>query len=424
MRVLVLGINYAPERTSVAPFTTGLCEHLAANGNTVTVVTAFPYYPEWRVWDGYRGSLYRREIINGVAVHRVAHYVPHKPSRLIERLAYDISFAVNCFIAALFAGGCDIIYCSCPPPTVAFAAYLLSLIKVAPYVMKLTDIASDAALATEIMKPGLAIRLARAFEAFTFRKAHAVVCLCQGFIDRLKERGVNEERLLLISDWGDTENLRPAEEGQAFRIANQLSSNQFLVFHTGNMGKKQKLINIVDAAECSKNERELRWIVVGQGEERSQLEREISRRNLTNIRLLPLQPAESLRAMYSSADLLLLNQAAAVEDAVIPSKLLTYMAAGRAIVAAVSEKSEAARQIRKANCGVVVPPENPEALVHAVLSLSENAGLRRQLGTNARAYAEPRFTRAGVLHRYDEFFRRFRLELKDLSMVPRKAADN
>jgi len=423
MRILVLGINYTPERTSVAPFTTGLCEHLAANGNEVTVVTAFPYYPEWRVWDGYRGSLYRKESIHGVTVHRVAHYVPRKPSRLIERLAYDISFTVNCFVAALFTGRCDIIYCSCPPPTVAFAAYLLGLIKGAGYVMKLTDLASDAALATGIMKPGFAIRLARIFEAFSFRKAQAVICLCQGFIDRLKERGIQEEKLRLISDWGDTENLRPGAEGSAFRLATQLSPEQFLVFHTGNMGKKQKLMNVVSAAEASRSEPDLKWIIVGQGEEKDQLQEGISRRRLTNIMLLPLQPAESLPEMYSSADLLLLNQAAAVEDAVIPSKLLTYMGAGRAVVAAVSEKSEAARQIRRANCGVVVPPENPQALAEAVLALRKDAGLRQKLGANARTFAEIHFTKAGVLDRYDEFFRSLRPEVKDLSTA-HPAAEN
>jgi colanic acid biosynthesis glycosyl transferase WcaI len=417
MRILVLGINYAPERTSVAPFATGLCEHLAANGNKVTVVTAFPYYPEWRVWNGYRGSLYRKEYIDGVTVHRVAHYMPRKPSRLVERLAYDISFTVNCFLAALFTGGCDLIYCYCPPPTVALAGYLLGLIKGAPYVMKLSDLASDVALATGIMKPGLAIRVARKFETFICRKARAVICVCQGFIDRLNERGVDREKLCLIPDWGDTENLRPSEVGSAFRMVNQLPSKQFLVFHTGNMGKKQKLINVILAAEASRNEPDLKWILVGQGEERNTLEKEISRRRLTNIVMLPLQPAESLPEMYGSADLLLLNQAAAIEDAVIPSKLLTYMGAGRAIVAAVSEKSEAARQIRRANCGVVVPPEDPEALAEAVLSVRKNDGLRKQLGANARAFAEAHFTKAGVLRRYDDFFRSLRPTVKGFSIA-------
>jgi colanic acid biosynthesis glycosyl transferase WcaI len=239
----------------------------------------------------------------------------------------------------------------------------------------------------------------------------------------LKERGIQEEKLRLISDWGDTENLRPGAEGSAFRLATQLSPEQFLVFHTGNMGKKQKLMNVVSAAEASRSEPDLKWIIVGQGEEKDQLQEGISRRRLTNIMLLPLQPAESLPEMYSSADLLLLNQAAAVEDAVIPSKLLTYMGAGRAVVAAVSEKSEAARQIRRANCGVVVPPENPQALAEAVLALRKDAGLRQKLGANARTFAEIHFTKAGVLDRYDEFFRSLRPELKDLSTA-HPAAEN
>jgi colanic acid biosynthesis glycosyl transferase WcaI len=422
MRVLVIGINYAPEKISVAPFTTGLCEHLAAQGNEVTVVTAFPYYPEWRVWDSYRGSCYRREFVNGVKIHRVAHYVPRKPSSLIQRLTYDISFTVSSFIAALFTSQCDIIYCSCPPPTVALAAYLLGKIKGVPYAIKLTDLASDAALATGIMKPGLGIRAARVIEGFTYRRALAVICLCRGFIDRLKERGVNEKKLFLIPDWGDTENIRPCEDDFTFRLANQLSREKFLVFHTGNMGKKQYLINVLNAAERTRAETDVGWVLVGQGEERKNLECEVSRRDLANIKMLPLQPAEILRQMYSTADLLLLNQVAGIEDAVIPSKLLTYMAAGRPVVAAVSEKSEAARQILLANCGVVVPAEDPQALADAVLALRRNPVLRKELGANGRAYAEAHFTRVRVLREYDDFFRSNDPSIDGLAVAVREVA--
>ena len=404
MRILVIGINYAPEKTSVAPFTTGLCEHLASEGHSVTVVTAFPYYPEWRVWDGYRGMLYRRERINGVEVHRVAHYVPRKPSRLVERLLYDFSFTLAAFVAALFTGKCDVIYCSSPPPTVGLAAYLLGKIKRSPYAIKLTDLASDAALATGILKEGFVVRAARAFEGFIYRKSCAVVCLCQGFIDRITERGMDAGKLRLISDWGDTEHIRPVESDGAFRKAHDFSAKQFLVLHAGNMGKKQNLGNVVKAAEYSQGETDLAWALVGEGEERAALEAEIAQRTLSNIRVLPFEPPEGLPQLYAAADLLLLNQAAAVEDAVIPSKLLAYMAAGRAIVAAVSEKSEAAQLIRQASCGVIVRPENPGALVDAALMLRGAPATRRLLAANGRAYVEKHFTKRSVLAAYDEFF--------------------
>ncbi len=404
MRILVLGINYVPEKTSVAPFTTGLCEHLAALGHRVSIVTAFPYYPEWRVWDGYRGEFFRREWIRGVEVRRVRHFVPRKPSKLFHRLAYDLSFTLAAFVAALFTGKCDLIYCSCPPPTVGFAAWLLSILKRARFVMKLTDLASDAALSTGIVKNNMFLRLARAFERFTCSKALAVVCLCQGFIDRLRERGVAPEKLHLIPDWGNSAPVPAGAQDAGFRHVHAIPPEVFLAMHTGNMGKKQNLQNLVRAAQLSRQDSGLLWLLVGEGEERATLEQEILQHNLTNIRLLPLQPPEAVPQMYAAADALLLNQRSAVEDAVIPSKLLTYMSSGRAVVAAVSDRSEAARQVRRAGCGVLVPAENPDALLEGVNELRRAPALRQRLGRNGRAFAEAHFTKSRVLQSYESLF--------------------
>jgi colanic acid biosynthesis glycosyl transferase WcaI len=120
---------------------------------------------------------------------------------------------------------------------------------------------------------------------------------------------------------------------------------------------------------------------------------------------MDLQPTELLRQIYSAADVLVLNQRATVQDAVIPSKLLTYMAAGRPVVAAISEKSEAARYIREANCGLIVPPENPAALLQGILEFRQNPILGNEMGMNGRAYAEAHFTKDEILQRYDAFFR-------------------
>jgi colanic acid biosynthesis glycosyl transferase WcaI len=421
MRILVIGINYAPERSGVAPFTTGLCEHMAGQGHQVEVVTTFPYYPEWRVWDGYRSKCYQREFVNGVVIHRVWQFVPSRPSNLLQRMLYYASFAICAFIAALFTGKCDIIYCSCPPIEAALAAYALSKIRRAPYVMKLTDLATDAALATGILNEGLLIRLARALEQFTYEKAQAVICLCQGFVDKLTARGIRLEKIHLIPDWGDIQNIGHQEQEGGFRYAVGLLPEQFLVFHTGNMGKKQDLLNVVRAADLSRSDHDLIWLLVGQGEERDVVESEIGRLRLTNVRLLPFQPSEGLSRMYAAAQVLVLNQKAAVEDAVIPSKLLTYMAARRPVVAAVSAKSEAARQIGWAQCGLVVPAENPEALAAAVQRLRNEPILRGELGENGRRYAEKHFAKNNVLQKYDVFLAGVMPQDKLLELNTKKA---
>ena len=421
MRIFVMGINYAPERTSVAPFTTGLCEHLANRGHDVTVVTAFPYYPEWRVWDRYRGRLYQREHINNVRVQRVWHFVPSRGSSLIQRLTHDLSFTLSALFAGLFAGKFDLIYCSCPPPTLALVAYVLAKVRGKPYVIKLTDLASDAALATGILKEGLAVRVARAIEGFVYRKADTVVCICQGFIEKLAVRGIQWEKLRLISDWADTRTISPLSDVTSFRKANDLPNDGFLAIHTGNMGKKQDLMNVVRAAELSKDVKDLIWVLVGLGEDRSLIEEAVRQRDLKNVRLLALQPVETLAEMFSSADALILNQKAAVVDSVIPSKLLTYMAAGRPVLAAVNEESQAARAVREARCGVVARPEDPKALVEAAMVLRNDSALRNRLGTDGRKYAEQHFTKEKILQEYDALFDHWANEEKRDAKVPKEA---
>ena len=404
MRFLILGTNYAPEKTAVAPFTTGLCEYLALQGHNVEVITTFPYYPEWRTWDEYRGRLYKKECVNGVNIHRIRHFVPFRASQLFQRLAHDLSFTLGAFVLGLSAQEFDVIYCACPPPTLALAAYALGKIRRKSYVIKLTDLASDAAVATGIMKDGPAIRAARFIEKFVYDKAETVVCLCRPFVDKLVLRGIDHHKLRVIPDWGDTQAVYPVRDSGVFRAANGIPRHHFVVMHTGNMGRKQDLLNVVRAADLSQQTRDLTWILVGTGEERTFIVEEINRRMLTNIKVLPLQPSDTLPEMYSAADVLLLNQKDSIQDAVIPSKLLTYMSAGLPILAAVNEKCEAARLISDARCGQQVVAENPAALLESVNFLRRNPDLRNGFGSNGRSYVESHFTKERVLQEYSRLF--------------------
>jgi colanic acid biosynthesis glycosyl transferase WcaI len=407
VRIQVFSTNYIPEKNGMAPFSTGISEHLASQGNQVTAVTAFPYYPAWRVWDGYRGRLFQNENINGVAVRRVWHFVPGRASSLLQRLAHDLTFTFSVFLGGLLAGHSDVICCVCPPPTLAFAAYLLAKIRRRPYIIILADLASDAAMATGILKEGPVIRFARAIEGFAYKRADKTVCICHGFVEKLIARGVPAEKLTLIPLWGDTEKVYPIPNASKFRGDNKVGSDKFLIMHTGNMGKKQDLMNVIRTAALLKDQKDVLWLLVGQGEERATLEQALRDQNLQNVTLLPLQPEDTLAEMYASADVLLLNQRATVVDSVIPSKLLTYMAAGRAVIAAVNDQSETARYIARAKCGVIVEPDNPAVLADAVLSLKQASDLRSKLGANGRTYVEENFTKRKILEEYDVLLSRY-----------------
>lgn len=402
MRILILGINYFPERTSVSPFTTGLSEHLAGKGYEVLVVTAFPYYPEWRIWKEYRGRITQWEKRHGVGIRRVRHFIPRRASSLWQRLLHDFSFAGAALVAGLAAGNCDLVYCSCPPPALALAAYAIGRLRNVPYVIKLTDLASDAAAATGILREGMLLRWARRIERFAYRHAGAVVCLCEAFRRRLIGEGISQDRLPVIPDWGDTAAIRPVPTDGSFRRAHGIRDDQFVILHTGNIGKKQDLMNVVRAAMCTAGDNHLLWVIVGEGEERQLVEN--AARDLPNLLVLPLQPAPTLAQVYAAADVLLLNQKAAVKDAVIPSKLLTYMASGKPVLCAVHDESEAARLVQQAQCGQIVQPEDPASLAQGALGLRANPSLRAAMGADGRAYAVANYEKAHVLSLYDDFF--------------------
>lgn len=405
MHLLVMGINYAPEPTSVAPFTTGLCEHLVEQGHRVSAITAFPYYPQWRTYDGYRGLLYKYERINGVDVRRVIHFVPAKPRDLVQRLIHDVTFSFNAMLAIPPVGSLDGIFCSSPPPFMPTVAWLASRLHGVPFAMQLTDLATDAATSLGMLnREGWLVRGAHALENLNYERAAGISVLCSGFRDKLIRRGVPAEKIGIVPTWADTETIRPLPRENDFRRRNGLAVDDFVMLHAGNMGLKQGLHTVVEAARLSEaSYTRAKWLLVGDGEERRQLQESAAACGLSALRFLPLQPAETFPSVLAAADVLLLVQRADVTDSVIPSKLLTYMAAGRPIVASVNKDSEVARRIQEGDCGLIVPPEDPHSLVDAIQYLRAAAVEAQRLGHNGRVYVEERFGKRTVLGLYDRF---------------------
>jgi colanic acid biosynthesis glycosyl transferase WcaI len=134
-------------------------------------------------------------------------------------------------------------------------------------------------------------------------------------------------------------------------------------------------------------------VFVGDGTEKKALEDFSKTLGLGNVQFLPLQPAEEVPEMLSAADILLLNQSATVVDMVLPGKILFYMAAGRAVIASAHDKSDTADCLRGTGSGLIVPPDDPDALAEAILKLSKDPASAERMGKSGRIYAEQNFSR-------------------------------
>jgi glycosyltransferase involved in cell wall biosynthesis len=406
--VLVLSINYAPELTGFSPHVAAFCEHLAAQGYHVTVFTGFPFAPNWSRWPEYRGRFKMREDRAGVRIVRHTHFIPRTPRSFFQRILMEGSFCATAILSLIsFRSRPDLLIYVGAQPSIAMLSRFWGWLLGIPYGVMINDLAAGAAADVGILKPGILQRLLQAFEASAYRAASGAVVLCQGFKTALVAWGYPENRIRIIPSPIDIERVRPMATDLELRRRHGFSSENFVVLFAGSMGLKQGLANVIAAARLLATEApEIRWLLVGDGETRAQLERLIEESGLAKtVRLIPFLPAEQISNMLSMGDILLLNQLASVKDTVIPSKLLTYMASGRPVLAAVNAASQAADLLRATAGGRIIPPEDSVALAAAVKEMQKDSYELLRMGRVNRQYAVDHFDQRQVLRRLESFVR-------------------
>lgn len=393
MRVLILSINYWPEVTGIGAFTTYRAEHLAAAGHEVEVCTTFPYYPEWKVPSLYKGRLAQSEERNGVRIVRSYAYIPN-PVTALKRVAHEASFVISATIRALGRKRPDVLLVVSPPLGLAAPAIVLSRLWNIPYVFDVEDLQPDAA-ADLGMLPGWAVAILRKVEAAAYRHARMVTTLTPSMRQRIIDKGVPDEKVELLEPRMDDSlsNLQP-EEGAAFRQRYNLGG-EFLVTHSGNVGVKQGLDVVLNAAAVDRSDASMLFLIVGNGADSERIQRRAAEMNLENVRFLPLLDQHDFRGLLAASDVCLVTQQQSVSAIAFPSKVVTYLAAGRPIIASVNRDCEVARVIEESGAGRVVDAEDPEALWSALRHM-QSEDLSRYT-ERAREYALMRWSPVRVL---------------------------
>ncbi len=390
MRIVYLGINYWPDETGIAPFSTGRCEYLAARGHEVIACTALPYYPQWRVPQPYRGRLACREERNGVTILRSWLYVPRRLNA-VRRVAHEASFVASSFANACFRKRPDLLFVTSPPLGLAAGAIALSRIWRIPYVFHVADLQPDAAIDLGMLQPGGMVKGLYWLERAAYRKAALVSTLTDTMRQRIIAKGISPEKVTLFSDW---------VEPQLFLIppvAVSPTPHELVVAHFGNMGVKQGLEVVLDAARLTADRKQIRYLLVGDGAARPTLEAKAAAMGLSNLQILPLQPTGRFLELLSSSSLCLVTQQANVADIVFPSKVLTLLAAARPVIASASAASEVARVVVEAGAGRVVPAEDAGQLAVAIIELSRSPARLAAMSTAGRAYAALHWKREAAL---------------------------
>lgn len=390
-RLVIFGINYAPELTGIAPYTTELAEHFAAQGHRVRVVTGVPHYPQWR-----RLPAPPRDGVKNPSVSRYQHFIPRRANAL-GRMTYEVTWLLSAS-RALGRLGADAVIGIVPSLSGGFLALAGGRRWHAPVGLVVKDLMGPAAAQSGYRGGDGVAAATRMLEGYVVRHADRVAYISEGFRPYLLEAGVPPTRLHPVRDW--THPGQPTESVAACRTRLGWQLTDFICLHAGNMGQKQGLDNVLYAASILRND-PIKFVLSGDGNDRARLTERARRLQLKNVSFLPLQPAGQYEAMLSSADILLLNQRASVGEMSLPSKLASYLASGRPVIGAVAERSPTAREITNSCAGIVVAPEDPAALAQALLAVERSPDSRATLGARGKEYAKRCLTPASALANYD-----------------------
>lgn len=403
LSIVLAGLNYAPESTGIAPYTTGVATGLRERGHRVRVLTGLPHYPEWRLRPGYEDAAALRENLDDVAVQRIRHFVPDPPSEL-RRVRMEASFGAG-LAAALRDDDVDVVAFVSPAllsTAMGLARLRLRGNRSRPAVgIWVQDLYSRGVVETGAMS-GRPAQLAAAFESRVLRTADGVVAIHDRFKSRIVEDlRVPAERITVIRNWT---HLRPGPvvDRAAARRRLGWDPDHVIVLHTGNMGAKQGLDHVVAAADhARRNGDPVRFVLLGGGNQRPRLE-ELAR-GIDTLRFLDPLPDDEYGQALAAADVLLVNERPGVGEMAVPSKLTSYFTTGNPVLAATDADSITAAEIAASGGGLVVAPDDPARLVRAAYELGRDRERARALGAAGREFCARTLSRAHAIDLFEQW---------------------
>jgi glycosyltransferase involved in cell wall biosynthesis len=386
-RWLILSQYYPPEVGAPQVRLPCLARELITSGRDVRVLTGMPNYPTGRVLDGYRGKLFVHDTMMGVSVDRTWIYAAHGRSAA-QRLANYGSFTMSSLLRIATLRRPDVLFIDGQPLSLGVHGLALKALRNVRYIFHVPDLQVDVAAQLGFMRgPGL--KMARAAEDLFLQNAWRVSVPTRAFIGAIASRNVPADRITFLPSGVDVEHFRPKPPDEAVRLRLGLEGRTVFVY-VGTHAHYQGMEVIVEAAARLRHRQDLAFVLAGDGPERTHLMERCAALELTNIVFPGQWPYEELPSLYSIAcGSLATIRGIPVAKTMRLAKLLPALACGVPVLH--SGEGEGADIIANNHCGVVLPPEDPVALVDAIVSIAGNDARRTALSRRARELAEREF---------------------------------
>ncbi|MFX0202453.1 MAG: glycosyltransferase family 4 protein [Candidatus Hodarchaeota archaeon] len=385
MHLVFFNRSFYPDMAATGQLLTELCEGLATQyGFQVSVVAGLPYHPQNTEFKA-RFPL-AREQHNGIRILR-SHSTTLPKEKAVCRFTNYISYFLSSLMAGFYLRKPDIIVSLTDPPIIGLVGLLWARIYGAKFVFWCQDIFPEVALLLEDFRNDSLNRVLDKINRFLLGKADKVIAIGETMHRRLVEiKKAPEKKIQVIHNWADCGQILPINGPNRFRSEHGLN-DKFVVMHSGNIGVSQDMEKIIESAKILRQKEDIVFLIIGEGNKKTELERKVKEWGLDNVIFLPYQPKEILKYSFSAADLFIISLKKGLAGYIVPSKLYGILASGRPFIAAVETECEVAKISKLYNCGVVCPPEDPYALASTIVQLYENPSNLKIMGKRAREAA-------------------------------------
>ncbi|TDN39591.1 colanic acid biosynthesis glycosyltransferase WcaI [Hymenobacter sp. UV11] len=403
-RILLIGYNFHPEPTGIGKYSGEMIHWFAKNGYDCTVITAYPYYPYWKVQDPYsRNKLwYKTEQkffnANGsITIHRCPMYVPAKPSGM-KRVLLDFSFLVSAALKLLqlsLGKKFDLVFVVAPSFQFGLLGILYKRLRQSKFLYHIQDMQIEAARDLQLIKSKKILSLLFKIEKYIFNTADIISSIADGMALKIEQK--SNKKVLLFPNWTDISLFYPIADRATLKEEFGFKSTDKIILYSGAIGEKQGLESILYTANTYKAELNIKFIICGSGPYKQRLQELAAELNLSNVVFLPLQDFENFNRFLNLADLHLVIQKSSASDLVMPSKLTTILSVGGLALITADSGSDLYNLVREHNIGLVIKPDDQDALnngIQEAITMDNERVIR-----NTRKYAETYLSLEGIMNK-------------------------
>lgn len=376
-----------------------MAEWFKNNGDEVEVVASIPHYPQFRPLHEFKNKSFSLRQDN-LRVNYIPLWIPDgKSGSAKSRVLYELSFlfySIGLWLKYIFKKETfDIIVGVYPSLTSLILPLIYSKIRRIPIHIHVQDLQVDAAEKLNIIGNKYIIKFLQSAERILFNSSSEISTISERMREKIIAKGIDPHKCTVVKNWASIE--VSSETGLLLREQLGYGNSDIIVLYSGNLGEKQGLEMIIDAADGLRDFSNIKFLICGSGFLENRLKKDALAKNLTNLKFIPLQPVETLPLLLKMGDIHLVIQKAEAADLVMPSKMTNIMASGRPMIATAVKNTSLYNIVSGVEVGIVVPPGDVNELTSAIVSLGRNAELRYRMGRNAEEYAYKELSKNEIL---------------------------